>query len=577
MPCKGGVLALHRQPRQEQTVRLDVFPVGHEATGNLAAIAPQQAFQFLAREPFLPLRSVQAAPVFGVLIDNRDAPAGLYHAADFAYRLCDLHRMFQALGGVGAVEEAILEGQFGHGAGAGVNPGGDIAQHFLGDVQAPQFGARFLFLEDARETALAAAHVQHPPAGQIAQMIVDQLDVIDARIDGRRKVLLVARGFVERGLDAGAQLRGELRVGLSGKEPPPVQFEAFLDFAQRAQRKTSEVRPDAPRSTIMPRSLLRLPLRPLRSLRETIRSLPGFRAKSAKNAKKNLRGSPGCATIHHHATIPSSPPFAPIALFARNNSKPSWISRKERKERKEKPPRFAGMRHDPPSCHDPFFASLCALCALCAKQFEAFLDFAQRAQRKTSEVRPDASRSTIMPRSLLRLPLRPLRSLRETIRSLPGFRAKSARNAKKNLRGSPGCATIHHHATIPSSPPFAPFALFARNNSKPFWISRKERKERKEKPPRFAGMRHDPPSCHDPFFASLCALCALCAKQFEAFLDFAQRAQRTQRKTSEVRRDAPRSTIMPRSLLRLPLRPLRSLRETIRSLPGFRAKSAKKN
>src|ERR1035437_5330377 len=163
------------------------------------------------------------------------------------------------------------------------------------------------------------------------------------------------------------------------------------------------------------------------------------------------------------------------------NSKPSWISRKERKERKEKPPRFARMRHDPPSCHDPFFASLCALCALCAKQFEAFLDFAQRAQRKTSEVRPDSPRSTIMPRSLLRLPLRPLRSLRETIRSLPGFRAKSA---KKNLRGSPGCATIHHHATIPSSPPFAPFALFARNNSKPSWISRKERKERKEKPPR---------------------------------------------------------------------------------------------
>src|SRR5674476_164182 len=149
------------------------------------------------------------------------------------------------------------------------------------------------------------------------------------------------------------------------------------------------------------------------------------------------------------------------------NSKPFWISRKERKERKEKPPRFARMRHDPPSCHHPFFASLCALCALCAKQFEAFLDFAQRAQRtqrKTSEVRRDAPRSTIMPRSLLRLPLRPLRSLRETIRSLPGFRAKSAKNAKKNLRGSPGCATIHHHATIPSSPPFAPFALFAPNN-----------------------------------------------------------------------------------------------------------------
>src|SRR5450759_3605716 len=107
-PSKGGALSLHRQPGQKQPVRLDVFPVGHQAARNLAAIAPQQAFQFLAGEPSLPLRSVQASPVFGVLIDDRDAAAGLYHAADFAHRLLDLHRMFQALGGVGAVEEAIL-------------------------------------------------------------------------------------------------------------------------------------------------------------------------------------------------------------------------------------------------------------------------------------------------------------------------------------------------------------------------------------------------------------------------------------------------------------------------------------
>src|ERR1035437_3465362 len=109
-PCRGGVLSLHCQPGQKQAVRLDVFPVGHEAAGNLAAIAPQQAFEFLASEPFLPLRSMQAAPVFGVLIDDRDAAAGFYHAADFAHRLFDFHRMFQALGGVGSVEEGILEG-----------------------------------------------------------------------------------------------------------------------------------------------------------------------------------------------------------------------------------------------------------------------------------------------------------------------------------------------------------------------------------------------------------------------------------------------------------------------------------
>src|ERR1035438_3726666 len=105
----GGGLSLYRQPRQKQAVRLDVFPVGHETAGNLAAIAPQQPFEFLAGEPFLPIRSVQPAPVFGVLIDDGDAAARFYHAADFAYRLVDLHGMFQALGGVSAVEEGILD------------------------------------------------------------------------------------------------------------------------------------------------------------------------------------------------------------------------------------------------------------------------------------------------------------------------------------------------------------------------------------------------------------------------------------------------------------------------------------
>src|SRR6478735_10737145 len=58
-------------------------------------------------------------------------------------------------------------------------------------------------------------------------MIVNQLDVIDAGIDGGGKVLLVARGFVERGLYAGAQLGGELRARLSGKELFPVQCDAL--------------------------------------------------------------------------------------------------------------------------------------------------------------------------------------------------------------------------------------------------------------------------------------------------------------------------------------------------------------
>ena len=67
---------------------------------------------------------------------------------------------------------------------------------------------RFLFLKDAREAPLAAADIQHPAAGQVAQMFANQFNVVNAGIDRGGKMLLVARGFVERGLYAGAQLWG---------------------------------------------------------------------------------------------------------------------------------------------------------------------------------------------------------------------------------------------------------------------------------------------------------------------------------------------------------------------------------
>ena len=150
--------------------------------------------------------------MLGVLVDDRDPAAGLHHAADLAHRLFDLHGVLQRLRGIGAVEDAVVERQLRHRSGAGVNAFGNEAQHLLGDVEAPEFGLGLLLLEDAREAALAAADVEHALAAQIAQVLADQFDVIDARIDGGRKVLFVARGLVERGLDAGAQLGGELRA-----------------------------------------------------------------------------------------------------------------------------------------------------------------------------------------------------------------------------------------------------------------------------------------------------------------------------------------------------------------------------
>ncbi len=68
----------------------------------------------------------------------------------------------------------------------------DESQHLFRDIETPQLRCRLLFVEDAREAPLAAADVQHAPPAQFAQVLADQLYVIDARIDGRREVLFVA-------------------------------------------------------------------------------------------------------------------------------------------------------------------------------------------------------------------------------------------------------------------------------------------------------------------------------------------------------------------------------------------------
>src|SRR5689334_6890625 len=84
-----GRSSLHGEPRQEQAVRLDIFPIGNEAAGHLAADAAQESFELFAREPFFPLGSFEASPLLRIFVDNRDAPAGLDYAADLTHSLPD--------------------------------------------------------------------------------------------------------------------------------------------------------------------------------------------------------------------------------------------------------------------------------------------------------------------------------------------------------------------------------------------------------------------------------------------------------------------------------------------------------
>src|SRR5436190_5545179 len=99
----------------------------------------------------------------------------------------------------------------------------DEAQHLRGNIQTPDLGLRLHFPEHARESALAAAYVQNAASAKIPQVLADQLDMVNTRINGGRKMFFVARGLVEGGLNLCAQLRRELRVFGFGKQPLPVQ------------------------------------------------------------------------------------------------------------------------------------------------------------------------------------------------------------------------------------------------------------------------------------------------------------------------------------------------------------------
>src|ERR1051326_7775302 len=126
-----------------------------------------------------------------ILVDDRDPASRLDDPADLAYRGVDLHRMLERLGGVSGVKPAVLERQRGHGTGSRMDSRRYELQHLFRDVQAPDFRAGVLLLEDARKAALAAAYVEGALARQVAEVLEQQLDVIDTRIDGGRKMLFV--------------------------------------------------------------------------------------------------------------------------------------------------------------------------------------------------------------------------------------------------------------------------------------------------------------------------------------------------------------------------------------------------
>lgn len=199
----------HGTPREEKSVGFDIFPIADEVARNFTAVAGKMSFKFLAVEPAFPLRSFEPAPLFGVLVDDDDPAAGLDNSADFANGALDVDCMLERFRGVGEVEAVVRERKRGQGCGGSLDTLGDMAQHSGGNVDAEGFHVWVDFAEDARESALTAAGVENTTMVAVAKVAENELNVIDTRIDGGRKMLFVAGRFVEGLADASLELRSQ--------------------------------------------------------------------------------------------------------------------------------------------------------------------------------------------------------------------------------------------------------------------------------------------------------------------------------------------------------------------------------
>src|SRR5437762_2578356 len=85
----------------------------------------------------------------------------------------------------------------GHGTSAGRHGGSHKAQHGLGEVETADSCLWMPVVQHPSEPAFAATYVNHALPGEIAEVVEDQLYMIDTRVYGGWKVLLVGGRLVE--------------------------------------------------------------------------------------------------------------------------------------------------------------------------------------------------------------------------------------------------------------------------------------------------------------------------------------------------------------------------------------------
>ncbi len=141
-----------------------------------------------------------------VLVDDHDLTTRLDHATQVGHRRLHVNRVLQRLGSESAIESSWPKRERGERALTAFDPFGNKMEHRRRQIEGRESRLRKAFLQNARESAFAAAGVERAAAVQIAEELDQQLNMIDPRVDGRGKILLVLGRFVEM-FDDFAQIR----------------------------------------------------------------------------------------------------------------------------------------------------------------------------------------------------------------------------------------------------------------------------------------------------------------------------------------------------------------------------------
>jgi hypothetical protein len=215
----GGWGLLDGAPGEEEAVGFDIVPIGDGPAVGLAAVAEEEFEEFVAVKPFFPGGGIEAAPVFGVLVDDGEAAAGLEDAAEFGDGGFDVDGVFEGFSGVDAIEGVVLEGEGEEGSGDTGQIWTGKLEHGDGEVHGDDGGFWILFADDAGESAFPATGVEGAAGFEGAEGFEDEADVGDPGVDGGGEVLFIGGGILKGTPDLGGEIRREIPRRARAPEP----------------------------------------------------------------------------------------------------------------------------------------------------------------------------------------------------------------------------------------------------------------------------------------------------------------------------------------------------------------------